>query len=115
MRVWKHKFEHPMGAKSVRRFYAGIDDCDYNMHLSNSAYAKNLDYARMTSLIDLMSPHFYPGGWMALGAAHYHFIREIPIFSEYEVQMSIGGFEDKWVSSGQARISLKRCHRPPSD
>lgn len=31
-------------------------------------------------------------------AAHYHYIREIPMFAEYEIQLSIGGFEDKWVS-----------------
>jgi hypothetical protein len=71
---------------------------DYNYHLSNSSYAKNLDSARMKACIELFSPMFAPGGWMALGAAHYHYIKEIPMFADYEIQLSIGGFEDKWVS-----------------
>jgi hypothetical protein len=52
----------------------------------------------MKACIELFSPMFAPGGWMALGAAHYHYVKEIPMFSEYEIQFSIGGWEDKWVS-----------------
>jgi hypothetical protein len=67
---------------------------DFNMHLSNSSYAKvrlrfrwnsgysapltadatsrhphgqNLDPARMKACVELFSPFFPPGGWMALG------------------------------------------------
>ncbi|ELU39645.1 hypothetical protein AG1IA_06326 [Rhizoctonia solani AG-1 IA] len=29
--------------------------------------------------------------------AHYHYIREIPINAPYEIRMSIGGWEDKWM------------------
>jgi hypothetical protein len=36
--------------------------------------------------------------WSGTVAAHYHYIKEIPMFAEYEIQLSIGGFEDKWVS-----------------
>lgn len=93
-----HKYEHPFGVKSVKKRNAGFDDCDYNCHLSNSAYAKNLDASRMEACIELFSPMFAPGGWMALGAAHYEFIKEIPMFSDYEIHVSIAGFEDKWVS-----------------
>ncbi|CUA73054.1 hypothetical protein RSOLAG22IIIB_10499 [Rhizoctonia solani] len=33
----------------------------------------------------------------ALGAAHYQFIREIPVNKQYEIRLSIGAWEDKWV------------------
>jgi hypothetical protein len=36
--------------------------------------------------------------WSEIVAAHYHYIKEIPMFADYEIQLSIGGFEDKWVS-----------------
>lgn len=36
--------------------------------------------------------------WSGIVAAHYHYIKEIPMFADYEIQLSIGGFEDKWVS-----------------
>ncbi|KAI5455306.1 hypothetical protein NCC49_000121 [Naganishia albida] len=82
---------------SKKKYHAYYDDCDYNKHLSNSCYAKNLDYARMQACVEAFSPFFAPGGWMALGAGSYNFAKEIPIFSDYEIHISIGGFEEKWM------------------
>jgi hypothetical protein len=54
---------------------------DYNYHLSNSSYAKNLDSARMSACIELFSPLFAPGGWMALGG-------ESPLFVEIGISVT---------------------------
>jgi hypothetical protein len=32
-------------------------------------------------------------------AGSYNFAKEIPIFADYEIHISIGGFEEKWVST----------------
>ncbi|CEL58632.1 hypothetical protein RSOLAG1IB_08694 [Rhizoctonia solani AG-1 IB] len=85
------------GALSVLKCWASPDDCDWNGHLSNSCYAKNLDPARMQACIDWFPAFFGDNGWVALGGAHYHYIREIPINAHYEIRMSIGGWEDKWI------------------
>ncbi|KAJ9107559.1 hypothetical protein QFC21_001018 [Naganishia friedmannii] len=81
----------------AKKYHAYYDDCDYNKHLSNSSYAKNLDYARLQASVDMLAPFFAPGGWMALGAGSYLFAKEIPIFADYEIHISIGGFEEKWM------------------
>ncbi|CAE6522710.1 unnamed protein product [Rhizoctonia solani] len=85
------------GALSVLKSWASPDDCDWNGHLSNSCYAKNLDPARMQACIDWFPGFFGDNGWVALGGAHYHYIREIPINTHYEIRMSIGGWEEKWI------------------
>ncbi|CAE6449335.1 hypothetical protein ACGC1H_000200 [Rhizoctonia solani] len=85
------------GASSILKSWASLDDCDWNGHLSNSCYAKNLDPARMQACIDWFPAFFGDNGWVALGGAHYHYIREIPINTRYEIRMSIGGWEDKWI------------------
>ncbi|KAB5590484.1 hypothetical protein CTheo_6066 [Ceratobasidium theobromae] len=85
------------GAKSIYKTWAALDDCDWNGHLSNSCYAKSLDPARMQACIDWFPAFFGDGGWVALGGAHYHYIREIPVNAPYEIRLSIGGWEDKWI------------------
>jgi len=77
--------------------WASIDDSDFNGHLSNSSYAKTLDPARFKAAVE-MFPMFFPtGGWMALAATHYHFIREIPMLSSYEVRTSLAAWDQKWL------------------
>ena len=100
--------------KTKLRRIAWFDDCDYNLHLSNSyvichpprelrltvpvhrAYAKNGDAARMDWAIDTLAPSFTTGVHMALGASHYVFIKEIPLGSEYLMETRCGGWGDKW-------------------
>jgi len=80
----------------VNRF-AGLDECDFNMHLSNSSYGKVLDEVRMQTGIAYFPNFFLAGGWSALGGTHYTFHREIPILSSYEMRVSIGSWDEKWV------------------
>ncbi len=96
---WRRKYEATGGlahmrVKSWRR--ALFDDCDYNMHLSNSAYAKNSDANKMKFCIDAFAPCFVTGLHMALGASHWQYMREIPIGSNYLMETRIGGWGDKW-------------------
>lgn len=84
---------------SVFKTKATLDDCDWNGHLSNSSYAKNADYARMNAVASFWFPFFIDGGWAALGGAYYYYAREIPMGADYEIWLSIGGWDEKWVCS----------------
>ncbi|TFY66282.1 hypothetical protein EVG20_g4805 [Dentipellis fragilis] len=77
--------------------WAGIDDCDYNFHLSNSCYAKNLDAARLKAALAYFPGFMRAGGWSALGGTHFQFIREVPMFAKYEVRMSVASWDNKWT------------------
>ncbi|KDN35449.1 hypothetical protein RSAG8_11587, partial [Rhizoctonia solani AG-8 WAC10335] len=85
------------GATSVLKAWAALDDCDFNGHLSNSCYAKNLDPARMQAWVEWCPTLFADGAWVGLGGAHYHYIREIPMNASYEIRVSIGGWDEKWI------------------
>lgn len=83
--------------------------------MADGVGSQTLDSARFKAAVD-MFPMFFPtGGWMALAgsssfialrclltsplATHYHFIREVPILSSYEVRTSIAAWDQKWVCS----------------
>ncbi|KAG7091242.1 hypothetical protein E1B28_010293 [Marasmius oreades] len=87
----------PFEFRGTFRSWASIDESDYNFHLSNSSYAKVLDGARFKIAIQLFPQFFRAGGRMALAATHFYFIREIPILAKYEVRMTIGAWDEKWV------------------
>lgn len=96
---WRKQYEAKGGlahmrAKTWRR--ALFDDCDYNFHLSNSAYPKNSDANKMKFCIDAFAPCFVTGLHMALGASHWQYLREIPMGSQYLMETRIGGWGDKW-------------------
>lgn len=69
----------------------------YLFHLSNSSYAKTLDYSRGA----LHFAHFYrflsEGGRLFLGGSAFHFHKEIPIMAKYEVQTRLASWDDKWI------------------
>jgi len=88
---------NPLEYVVTYRTWASPDECDFNLHLSNSSYAKTLDPARYKAAFTWFPIHFHSGGWMALASTQYHFLKEIPIFSKYEVRMSIGSWDEKWV------------------
>ncbi|TBU24028.1 hypothetical protein BD311DRAFT_672706 [Dichomitus squalens] len=77
--------------------WAGPDDCDFNLHLSNSSYPKHLDGARFKLALQLCPTFFRTEGWMGLGATHFTFLREIPMFSRYEMRASIMSWDSKWI------------------
>ncbi|KAK1215052.1 hypothetical protein PQX77_022355 [Marasmius sp. AFHP31] len=77
--------------------WASIDESDYNLHLSNSSYPKVLDGARFKGAIELFPQFFRAGGTMALAGTHFHFLKEIPILAKYEVRVSLGAWDEKWM------------------
>ena len=87
----------PFELSSVYNTWAGPDESDYNMHLSNSSYAKINDMVRLKFALASFATLFRDRGWMALGATYYSFLREIPIGTKYEVRMYLGSWDNKWV------------------
>ena len=51
----------------------------------------------MTALTGFCLPFVTDGGWAALGGGYYNYVREIPIGTNYEIWLSIGGWDEKWV------------------
>ncbi|WWC73122.1 uncharacterized protein I206_107088 [Kwoniella pini CBS 10737] len=99
LKDWKVQSNKNGGIKDLRtRIHriAWIDDCDYNLHLSNSSYAKNSDALKMKWCIEALSPLFTSGSHMALGATHYNFFKEIPLGAEYVMEARCGGWDEKW-------------------
>ncbi|WWC91230.1 uncharacterized protein L201_006172 [Kwoniella dendrophila CBS 6074] len=99
LKDWKSQSDKKGGIKDLRtriNRIAWIDDCDYNLHLSNSAYAKNSDALKMKWCIEALSPLFTPGAHMALGATHYNFFKEIPLGAEYVMEAKCAGWDEKW-------------------
>ncbi|OCF35552.1 hypothetical protein I317_04215 [Kwoniella heveanensis CBS 569] len=100
LKDWKTQSNKNGGIRDLRtriRRIAWLDDCDYNLHLSNSCYAKNSDEAKMDWCIQALSPVFTSGAHMALGATHYNFFKEIPLGSEYVMEVRCGGWDEKWM------------------
>ncbi|KAJ3529104.1 hypothetical protein NMY22_g9134 [Coprinellus aureogranulatus] len=87
---------NPFEYRDTFRTRATLDECDYNVHLSNSSYAKVLDIARFETVVRLFPVLFRSGAGMALGGSHFHFIREIPALQEFEIRTSIGTWDNKW-------------------
>ncbi|KAJ7054195.1 hypothetical protein C8F01DRAFT_1064085 [Mycena amicta] len=74
----------------------GIHEGDFLLHMSNSSYAQTLDRTRMHLATIVFPTLLRCGGFAPLGAMHYHFIREIPTLSRYEVRAHIATWDQKW-------------------
>lgn len=61
----------------------------------------------MKACCDFFSPFFTAGGWAALGGAHYDFVKQIDAFDNYEIEVTIGGVGDKWVSQTTAGTRIR--------
>ncbi|KAF5349837.1 hypothetical protein D9758_014015 [Tetrapyrgos nigripes] len=117
---------NPLKHVVVYKSFASFDECDYNLHLSNSSYAKALDGARFKLARELFTQFLRVGGHMPLAATHFHFIKEIPVMSSYEVRVSLGSWDEKWVyilcrfltknkpGHTQSKSSLSRPNKRPS-
>ncbi|KAG1739115.1 uncharacterized protein EDB91DRAFT_391786 [Suillus paluster] len=88
---------NPFKLVTVQHGWTTVDDADYNGHLSNSSYAKALDAARLKLVLKAFPAFARSGGWMALGSTHFHFVREIPFLAKYEIRLSIGAWDHKWM------------------
>ncbi|KAL7423784.1 hypothetical protein Q5752_001368 [Cryptotrichosporon argae] len=99
-RAWKREHDAAGGLAGLRTRVtrrALLDDCDYNLHLSNSCYAKNSDAARMKYCIDGFAPVYYTGVHTPLAATHWQYLKEIPMGSEYTMETRLAGWGDKWL------------------
>ncbi|KAG5646225.1 hypothetical protein DXG03_004051 [Asterophora parasitica] len=56
-----------------------------------------MDSARFKAAIAMFPMFFRAGGWIALAATHYNFVREIPMLANYEVRLTIGPWDQKWI------------------
>jgi len=50
----------------------------------------------MKSALMICPYYVRTGGWIALAGTHFHFIREIPMFVQYEIRSQIVGWDRKW-------------------
>lgn len=87
----------PWELRTTYTTWASPDECDYNIHLSNSSYSKILDGVRFKFALTHLTTVFRDGCWMALGGSHLKFIREIPLGKKYEIRCYIGSWDEKWV------------------
>ncbi|KAJ3729497.1 hypothetical protein C8R42DRAFT_167126 [Lentinula raphanica] len=87
---------HPFEWEGKYVTWAGFDDSDFNMHMSNSSYPKVLDFARTKASLELFPQFLRVGGHVALSSTHFHFLKEIPLLSRYEIITSIGAWDEKW-------------------
>ncbi|KAF5371328.1 hypothetical protein D9758_004223 [Tetrapyrgos nigripes] len=90
--------QDPFTAVTSRyRSRATIDECDYRLHLSNSSYPKIVDCARFKIAVETCPQFLRVGGHIALAATHFYFIREIPVLAPYEIHLSLGSWDHKWI------------------
>ncbi|CAA7269693.1 unnamed protein product [Cyclocybe aegerita] len=121
--------DNPFDEVVSSKQWASLDECDINLHLSNSSYAKTLDSVRFSAMAKMLPMLIPINGWVPLAgeklilnfdiepdsfeATHYHFIREIPMLSTYEIRTSFGSWDQKWiyVISKFVRKSTGKKHR----
>ncbi|KAF9447386.1 hypothetical protein P691DRAFT_706877 [Macrolepiota fuliginosa MF-IS2] len=89
--------EGPFDKVDVYKTRATTDESDYNGHLSNSSYAKTLDSARFYTAIAMFPMFLRSGGWIPLGGTHFIYLREIPMFAQYEVRSMVASWDQKWL------------------
>lgn len=51
----------------------------------------------MDAVAKFWFPFIVDGGWMALGGSYYNYVGEIPFGTDYEIWLSVGGWDEKWV------------------
>lgn len=88
----------PFALRTTYTTWASPDECDYNIHLSNSSYSKILDGVRFKYAMQHLLTVFRDDCWMALGGTHLKFVREIPFGKKYEVRCYVASWDEKWVS-----------------
>lgn len=65
-------------AITLTSYTVGLADSDFNLHLSNSVYAKNLDHARMSISMEQFGQLFRVTGFNALlGGTSFMFLKEV--------------------------------------
>ncbi|GAA5950996.1 hypothetical protein JCM21900_004123 [Sporobolomyces salmonicolor] len=75
----------------------GWADTDYNVHMSNSSYARVCDRARFRWLLELVGPAMGMGIWSPLAATSFSFFKEISAGADYEIDVHLVSYDDKWI------------------
>ncbi|KAF8547999.1 hypothetical protein OG21DRAFT_1516769 [Imleria badia] len=88
---------NPFEFTATCRSWASPDETDWFGHVNNSTYAKARDAALSKFGLAAWPTFVNAGGWIILGSTHYHFLREIPRFAGYEMNLSIGAWDHKWL------------------
>ncbi|GAA98480.1 hypothetical protein E5Q_05166 [Mixia osmundae IAM 14324] len=80
-------------------FGSTYEDCDYHLHLSNSAFSYRLDEARMAWYLHsvFFATDQLKNLYMALGGVSYTFKREVPMLTEYTIDVGIETWDQKWI------------------
>ncbi|KAG2153265.1 hypothetical protein DEU56DRAFT_475486 [Suillus clintonianus] len=102
---------NPFELVTVQHGWATVDETDYNGHLSNSSYAKAHDVAAMKMIREGFPAFTRSGGSVALGSSHFNFIREIPVLARYEMRLSIGAWDNKWMFIIARYVSFPKKRR----
>lgn len=77
---------------------ATVDSIDWNCHLSNSSYPKALDKARFEWLLQVVGPAMGQEGiWSPLGGTAFSFFKELPMLADYEIDVHVSSWDEKWV------------------
>jgi len=102
-------------ARVVTTYFVGIADSDFNLHLSNSVYAKALDHARMEISMFQFGQLFRVSKFSALlGGTSFLFLKEIPMFTRYSVETMLVAWSDRWFFELH-RFSLPMSHKKGRD
>ncbi|KAF8124368.1 hypothetical protein EV363DRAFT_1343478 [Boletus edulis] len=88
---------NPFEFTATTRSWASPDETDWFGHVNNSTYAKARDAALAKFGLAAWPTFVNAGGWVTLASTHYHFLQEIPRFAGYEMNLSIGAWDHKWL------------------
>jgi acyl-CoA thioesterase FadM len=93
---------------SVLEFRVQLSDIDINMHMNNSVYNLQLDYARFEFLDLLLGKH--SNQWrVANGGVTCTFSRELKPFVKYRIETKILSYNTKWLILEHVFVSGKDC------
>eukprot|EP01006_Ploeotia_vitrea_P021266 TRINITY_DN53621_c0_g1_i1.p2 TRINITY_DN53621_c0_g1~~TRINITY_DN53621_c0_g1_i1.p2 ORF type:complete len:205 (+),score=74.92 TRINITY_DN53621_c0_g1_i1:138-752(+) len=89
-----------LGEGFVSEHWVWPSDLDYNMHMNNSVYFREADYARTRAAVTTGIWKFIRklGYRMANGGATMHFRREMRLFQRYSLSCRLQCFDKKWMA-----------------
>ncbi|KAF5362666.1 hypothetical protein D9758_009633 [Tetrapyrgos nigripes] len=102
--IGSHPFQYSISFRS----FASIDESDYNLHMSNSSYAKAMDCVNLKATMSLFPQFLRVGGLIRLAETHFQFVQEIPILANYEIRLTIGAWDEKWLLVVGRFVSKKK-------
>lgn len=94
-RVGKDEFDY----STKRTFRATPNSSDtFGFHLSNSSFAVCLDHVRGPFAFQVVGAAYgIDGMTFALGGTSFDYAKEVPIWSKFEVETRLLGYDKKWL------------------